>query len=173
MTVLLKLALLFLTLSLLAVGGANGVVPAMQHAVVDTYGWASEREFLDLFALSRVAPGPGSLIVTLVGQKAAGLSGALVATVAMFGPPCLMVHLAAGVWRRTSTASWRVWVERGLAPVAVGLVFASGFALIRGTEHAWAAYGLTAAATLLLATTELHPLLVLGMGACAGWLLGL
>lgn len=171
--VLLKLALLFLTLSLLAVGGANGVVPAMRHAVVDSYGWATNREFLDLFAISRVAPGPGSLIVTLVGQKAAGLAGAAVATVAMFAPSCLLVHIAAGVWHRTREARWREWAERGLAPVAVGLVYASGFALIRGTEHAWAAYALTALATAILAVTETHPLVVLGMGAAGGWLLGL
>ncbi len=171
--VLVKLALLFATLSLLAVGSANSVVPAMQHAAVDTYGWMTNREFLDLFAISRVAPGPGSLIVTLIGQHAAGLWGAAVATVAMFAPSCLLVHIAAGVWHRTRDAAWRVWAERGLAPIAVGLIYASGFALIRGTEHAWAAYGLTALATAILTATELHPLIVLGMGAAGGWLLGL
>lgn len=173
MSVLLKLAGLFATLSLMAFGSANAVLPDMQRAVVVTYKWMSDREFLELFAISRISPGPGSLIVALVGQRVAGLVGAAVATGSMFGPPCLLVHLAAGMWHRTRDAAWRGRVERGLAPVAVGLIFAAGFALIRGTEHEAAAYAVTGVATALLAFTDLHPLLVLGAGGVAGFVLGL
>jgi chromate transporter len=171
--VLVQLALLFGGLSLLAVGSANSVVPDMQRAVVGLHGWMTDRDFLDLFALSRVAPGPGSLIVALIGQRVAGLAGAAVATLAMFGPTCIGVHLAARAWHRFRDASWRARVERGLAPLAIGLIFASAIALIRGTQHDPAAYALTAAATLALTATEAHPLLILGAGAAAGYLLGL
>ena len=58
-------------------------------------------------------------------------------------------------------------------PLAIGLIFASAIALIRGTQHDPAAYALTAAATLALTATEAHPLLILGAGAAAGYLLGL
>ena len=56
-------------------------------------------------------------------------------------------------------------VERALAPVAIGLTFASGLALIRGTEHGWVAYAVTAGATLAFAFTELNPLALLAGGA--------
>ncbi|MCW3473516.1 chromate transporter [Limobrevibacterium gyesilva] len=171
--ILLQLAGLFLVLSLLAVGSANSVLPDMQRAAVQTYHWMTDREFLDLFAISRVAPGPGSLIVALIGQKAAGLPGAAVATVAMFTPSCLLVHLVARVWHRLRDAAWRERAEAGLGPVVVGLILASALVLVRGTQHALPAYALTAAATLVLTATELHPLWVLGAGALAGWLLGL
>ena len=171
--ILLQLAVLFAGLSLLAVGSANSVLPDMQRAVVDAHGWMGERDFLDLFALSRVAPGPGSLIVALVGQHVAGLAGAAVATLAMFGPTSLLVHVAARIWHRFREAAWRARVERGLAPLAIGLVFASALALMRGTEHEPAAFAITAAATIVLAASEAHPLLVLGAGATAGWWLGL
>jgi chromate transporter len=171
--VLIKLALLFGGLSLLAVGSANSVVPDMQRAAVGLYRWMTDRDFLDLFALSRVAPGPGSLIVALIGQHVAGLAGAAVATLAMFGPTCVVVHLAARAWHRFREAPWRARAERGLAPLAIGLMFASALALIRGTQHDPAAYALTAASTLVLTASELHPLLILGAGAAAGYLLGL
>lgn len=172
MLVLLRLAGLFAMLSLLAFGSGNAVLPAMQRAVVDTYHWMSDRAFLELFAISRISPGPGSLIVALVGQRVAGLTGAAVAVVSMFGPSCLLVYAAAGMWQRTREARWRGWVEQGLAPVAVGLIFAAGFALIRGTEQGAGAYLVTAAATALLAFTELHPMLVLAGAGVAGLLLG-
>jgi chromate transporter len=171
--VLLKLAGLFATLSLLAFGSGNSVLPDMQRAVVVTFGWMSDREFLELFAISRISPGPGSLIVALVGQRVAGLSGAAVATAAMFGPSCLLVHVAAGMWQRTREAAWRQRVEQGLAPVAVGLIFAAGFALIRGTEHSAAAYAVTGVATAVFAFTRLHPMIVLAGAGLAGLLLSL
>ncbi len=165
---LVKLVVLFATLSLLAVGGGNAVVPAMQHAAVDVQHWMTDRDFLALFAISRLAPGPGSLIVTLVGQRAAGLLGAVVATVAMYGPSCLLVHVATKVWQRFREAAWRETVERGLAPLAVGLVFASALALMRGTEHGLEAIGLTLVSAVILTVTELHPLVVLAAGGVIG-----
>jgi len=169
---LLKLALLFGGLSLLAFGGGTAVIPDMQRVAVDTYHWVTAPEFLAFFAISRAAPGPGSLIVVLIGQKVAGVPGAVVALLAMFGPSCLLAYSAARVWYRTAGAAWRQHMERALAPIAIGLTFASGIALIRGTEHDWRAYAVTAAATLLLSVTEVSPLLVVGGGAVALLLAG-
>jgi chromate transporter len=165
MTVLLQLAGLFLTLSVLAFGGGAGVLPDMQRATVDHYHWLTGREFLDMFAISRAAPGPGSLIVLLIGQKVAGLRGAAVAFLAMFGPSCLLVYLVARVWHRAAHAAWRRVLEAALAPVAVGLTLASGLALMRTTEHSPVAYAVTLAGTLAFAFTEVSPLLLLGAGA--------
>lgn len=165
---LLKLIALFAALSLLAVGGGNAVIPAMQHAAVDVQHWMTDREFLELFAIARLAPGPGSLVVTLIGQKAAGVLGAVVATSAMYAPSCLVVYGAAHAWHRYRDARWRETVERGLAPLAVGLVFASAITLMRGTEHAASAIVLTLIATVILTATELHPLLILIAGGAIG-----
>jgi chromate transporter len=156
---------LFGTLSLLAFGGGNGVIPDMRAAAVDSHRWMTGPEFLDLFAMSRAAPGPGSLIVVLIGQKAAGLPGAAVASAAMYAPSFLLVHLAARAWHRAGQAPWREWAERALAPVAVGLTYASGLALLRGSEHAFTGYVVIGASTLLLSLTEAPPLLVLTAGA--------
>ena len=172
MSLLVQLAILFGGLSLLAFGGGNAVLPDMQHAAVSRL-WMTDRDFLALFALSRVAPGPGSLIVALIGQKVAGLPGAAVATLAMFVPSCLLVHLAARLWHRLRDASWRGIAERGLAPIGVGLTYAAAMVLIRGTEHAIGAYAVTAVATVLLSATSVHPLVVLSAGAVAGWAFGL
>jgi chromate transporter len=163
--VLLRLALLFAGLSMLAFGGGAGVIPDMQRATVDQYHWLTSRQFLDFFAISRAAPGPGSLIVVLIGLKAAGLAGAAVAFVAMFGPSCLAVHVVARYWQKAARSAWRAVVERALAPVAVGLTFASGLALMRNTEHGWPLWGVTIVSTALFSFTEINPILLLGLGA--------
>lgn len=171
-TTLIQLALLFAGLSMLALGGGAGVIPDMQHAAVDVYHWMTAREFLDMFAISRAAPGPGSQIVVLIGQKAAGMAGAAVSFVAMFLPSCLLVHVVARFWHRAARSAWREVVERALAPVAIGMTFASGLALVRGTEHDIVPYLITAASTLAFAFTGIHPVALLAAGAVALLLAG-
>jgi chromate transporter len=161
---LLQIAAMFVVLSLLAFGGGSAVLPDMQHQAVDIHHWVTAREFLDMFALSRAVP-PGSMIVVLVGQKAAGVAGGLVALLAMFGPSSMVAFAVARLWHRAGGAAWRETLEQALAPVSVGLSIASGIALARSTEHDWAAYAITAAATLLLVLTRLHPLVVMATGA--------
>ena len=161
---LLQIAGLFTMLSLLAFGGGAAVLPDIQRGAVEVHHWVTAREFLDMFAISRAIP-PGSMIVVLLGQKAAGLAGALVALLAMFGPSSVLAYALARVWHRAGGAAWRQVLEQALAPVSVGLTIASGIAIARGTEHDWPAYVITAATTLLLAFTRLHPLVVMAAGA--------
>ena len=165
--VLLQLFWLFSLLSMLAFGGGAGVMPDIQHAAVDIYHWMSAEEFLDFFAISRAAPGPGSLIVLLIGQKAAGLPGAAVSFVAMFLPSCVVVHFVARIWHRAAHSAWREVVEQALAPVAIGLTFASGLALMRATEHGILPHLITFGGAGVFAFTRIGPLWMLGAGAAA------
>ena len=162
--VLLQLIGLFAGLSMLAFGGGAGVIPDMQRAAVDHYHWLTATAFLDMFAISRAAPGPGSLIVLLIGLKAAGIAGAAVSFAAMFAPSCIAVHIVARYWQRAARSTWRTVVERALAPVAIGLTFASGVALMRDTEHGWLPWGVTILSATLFSLTEINPILLLVLG---------
>jgi chromate transporter len=163
---------LFTLLSLVAFGGGTGVLPDIQRAAVDVHHWMTAKEFLDLFAISRAAPGPGSMIAAMVGQKAAGLAGAMVAFFAMFAPSSLLVFVVARFWNRAARKPWRAVVERALAPVGIGMTFASGLALVRGTEHAPLSYAVTAVSTLAIAFTPINPIVLLAIGASALLLAG-
>lgn len=165
--VLLQLFWLFALLSMLAFGGGAGVLPDIQRATVDTYHWMTAEEFLDNFAISRATPGPGSLIVLLIGQKAAGLPGAAVAFAAMFLPSSIVVHFVARFWHRAAHSAWREVVERALAPVGIGLTFASGLALMRATEHGILPYAITIGGAAVFAFTRISPLILLAAGASA------
>jgi chromate transporter len=156
---------LFALLSMVAIGGGAGVIPDIQRAAVDTHHWLTAKEFLDLFAISRAAPGPGSMIAVLVGQKAAGLTGAAISFVAMFGPSSVTVYALARFWNRAARRPWRATVERALTPIGIGMTFASGLALTRGTEHAPLPFAITAASTLAFAFTSINPILLLAIGA--------
>lgn len=162
------LALLFAELSLLAFGGGNSVLPEMQRRVVETHGWMTAAQFNALFGLAQAAPGPNMMVVTLLGWRVAGFWGALVATVATFGPSSILAGVVLRVWERFRLAPWRRAVQAGLVPVTAGLV-AAGAALIASTAAATPALaGVTAAAAVLSVATRLHPLWLLGAGAVFG-----
>jgi chromate transporter len=167
---LLQLIVLFISLSLLSFGGTNTVLPEMHRQTVTGYHWLTDQQFASIYAISQAAPGPSSLIVSLVGLKAAGWVGALVAMVAMFIPAAAVTFVASRAWERFRDAKWRIAAEKGLAPITVGLLLASGLVITRAADHGWSALMFTGAATILLVTTRLNPLFVM---AAAGILGGL
>lgn len=152
-------------LSLLAFGGGAGVVPDMERAAVDSYHWMTAKEFLDFFAIARAVPGPGSMIAVLIGMRAAGLLGSMVAFVAMFAPSCFIVFFVAKGWNRAANKPWRAVVEQALTPVAIGMTFAAGLALARANDSGLIAVALTAASTLAFAFTAINPIWLLTAGA--------
>lgn len=162
---LLELLRVFLPLSFLTVGGGQSVLADIHRQSVDVYGWMSNAQFLDLFALSRLAPGPGSLLVTLVGWQVSGLAGALVASFAIFVPSSVLVYALAHVWTRHAGKPWIRAIESGLVPVAAGMVLAASCTVLRAAEGGAWAWIVAGGATLALMLTRVNPFLMLGLGA--------
>jgi len=162
---LFRLFVVFAPLSLLSLGGSNSVIADIAHQSVGVQHWTSERDFADLFALSRAAPGPGSMLSALIGWRSAGFAGALVATVAFYLPSSLLLCAVANVWSRWRGAAWHEAVERGIAPIAAGLFLSGGIAVLRASPAGlpvWiAAAGMAA---VLLRWPKLHPMPLLLAG---------
>jgi chromate transporter len=154
--------------SLMAVGGANALIPEMHREVVEVNGWMSSTEFASLFAIAQAAPGPNMLIISLIGWKVAGIAGAVVSTVAMCGPSSLLAFGVGRLLQRFHDAPWRRIIERGLAPITIGLVLGSGCLLAKAANTSWPGYVLTAASVILALRTKLNPLWLLAGGALIG-----
>ncbi len=166
MSAVLDVALQFLSLSLIAVGGVTGVLPEVYRRAVDVRGWLTSAQFRDLFAISQAAPGPNMLLMSLIGQRVAGVPGALVATLGMCGPSCTLAYFVSGAWERFRGARWRAIVQAGLAPVAVGLILATGWVIAGSGHPGWTSWGVVAASAALVARTRVNPLwLLAGAGA--------
>ena len=57
----------FLSLSLLAVGGAITAAPDMHRMLVIDHHWLSDAQFSSSIALAQAAPGPNTLFIALMG----------------------------------------------------------------------------------------------------------
>jgi chromate transporter len=156
-------------LSVASIGGASGIYAPLQHQTVDVLGWLTPQDFIELFAIARVTPGPGSMLATLIGFKVAGLAGAAVATLALFVPSSVICFAVARVWNRYRGRPWHQAFESGLAPIGAGLLFAGVIAVLRlgAPGPLWPlSWGVAAAvAGLLTWRSRLHPSALLLGGA--------
>jgi chromate transporter len=165
---LLELALIFGPLSLVAIGGANSVIPDIHRQVVVVHGYMTENEFVDAYTLAQAVPGPNILVVSLIGWHVAGLAGALVALFAMCTPSSVLALVVARSLGNPRVVFWRHRLQVGLAPLTLGLMLATGTVLARSADHSVVAVALTLASTLVLLRTRLHPLLLIAGGALLG-----
>ncbi len=163
----LALLLVFVPFSLVSVGGGASVIAGIQHQSVDVRHWIDAREFLDIFAVARAAPGPGSMLATLIGLKVAGFPGAVVATLAMFIPSSLLAFFVVRIWNRFRGTRLHSAFQEGLAPVGGGLLLAGALAVARLTDSGPLGWCVAAASAIILwLRPALHPAIVLILGAC-------
>ena len=180
----LNLFLYFLSISLLAVGGAIATAPDMHRFLVERQGWLTELQFNTSIVLAQAAPGPNVLFIALLGWNlglnAGGATplawafGALGVALCMLGvllPSCVLTW-AATRWahRNRERRSVRAF-KQGMAPLVIGLLLATAWVL--GSAHGepaqdWPLWLLSAATTLLVWRTRIHLLWLLGAGALLG-----
>ena len=180
----LNLFLYFLSISLLAVGGAIATAPDMHRFLVERQGWLTELQFNTSIVLAQAAPGPNVLFIALLGwnlglnagsgQPLAWAFGALGVAVCMLGvllPSCILTW-AATRWahRNRERRSVRAF-KQGMAPLVIGLILATAWVLARAhgdVARDWPLWLLSAATTLLVWRTRIHLLWLLGAGALLG-----
>ncbi len=121
-TVLFNLAAVMLKIDLFAFGGGFASLPLMLHEVVINREWLDSKTFIDGIALGQVTPGPIIITATFVGYLVYGLSGALVATIAIFTPSFFMLVLVAPFFDRLKNSVYFVRAIDGIFASFVGLL---------------------------------------------------
>ena len=156
-------------LSSISFGGFPTVLPDVRNFVVATHGWMTDQEFASLFAMAQSIPGPNMiLMMSFIAWKVWGFPGAVVSAFATMGPPCTMYFAAYRLWDRFRGAPWQPIVRRGLVPVVIGLVIASGLVMAHAADTGWRAVAVTIAAATITLATRLNPAWMLLAGGALG-----
>jgi chromate transporter len=172
MTLLLQILVTFSILSLVAVGGANAVLPEMHRQLVELRGWLDDATFSQLYALAQAAPGPNILVASVMGWRIGGWGGMAMATVGMLLPAAVLAWIMAGLVQRLRGARWLKPAQGGLVPVAVGLLLAAGLVMAEASSQ----FGLlplvvVAVSSVFVWRTNYSPLWVLVGGGVLGLVL--
>lgn len=158
----------FLGISLLSVGGGVAALPEMHRLMVETHGWMDELAFSKRYALAQAAPGPNVMVVGLFGWHVAGITGMFAAMLAMCGPTSILAYAFCRLRGHLQGAMAMRVFERGMVPIAVGLIAASGLLLAQGAAEAPLAIAISIASTLFVWRSRFSPLWVLAAGAVLG-----
>jgi chromate transporter len=160
----------FAMLSMLSIGGSNSVIPEMSRHAVEQKHWLTGAEFADVFAITQATPGPSNLIVSLIGYKVAGIWGAVAAQLAMMIPAGILMMMVSRVWLSSSGSAWHVAAERGLGPIAVGLILASGWTIAQHAGLSSSGNLAAALCTLLFWKSSINPLPIMAFCGLLGWI---
>ena len=162
----------FVLISLLAFGGGGAALPLVERLAVSEVGWVSPQDFAAAVACGYVTPGPVLITATFVGYRAAGVSGAMAATVGVFLMPWFLAAAAAQQLQRFMQHPRLAGFGRGAAPAVVGLLGVTALSIAKQSVTHWS-YVLIAIVALVLALwTKVHPILILIGGAAIGWGIG-
>ena len=167
-----ELILFFGGLSLVSFGGGNAVIPEIQRHVVLVMSWLSDAEFVALYAISQLAPGPSSLFVAQIGWRIAGWPGAIAAILGMYLPSSVLVYLAERSWHRFRDSSWLIRLENGLAPITIGLILSGGWVVVQEVGQDWIGWGIAGGMAVFVSQTKRNPLpliLLAGLVGMTAW----
>ena len=121
----------FAKVGIFCVGGGYASMPLIQAAVVDTYRWMSLGEFVDIFTISQMTPGPiGINAATFAGMKIAGIPGALCATVGFCTPSLILGIVLAKLFFKYGDIGPIRGILNGLRPAVVALIAAAGISFV-------------------------------------------
>jgi chromate transporter len=135
----------------LSYGGGFVIIPLMQADAVDHYHWLTSGEFLNAVALGQVTPGPVVQTVAVVGYGAAGVGGALLASLVAFSPSFAFILAGGARFDRIRSAAPARAFLNGAGPAAIGAIFGAAIPLARALSETWQFAVLVGAAVLLLA----------------------
>ena len=158
----------FAYLSLLTVGGGMAAFPEMKILTVEVHKWLTFPQLIHIYSVGQMYPGPNMMMIVVIGQWAGGMLGALAVLIAFFGPTALLAFLVGRMWKRLDKWPWRTSIQRGLAPVSIGLLLAGCFTMAKGAISGAETAAIAVAVLLILLQYKVNPaLLVLG-GAVLG-----
>lgn len=130
MSLFIQLFLVYFQIGLFAFGGGYAAMPLIQSLVVEGKGWLTMAEYADLTTIAEMTPGP--IIInsaTFVGQKMAGLPGAIVCTIGAVAPSLIIVLTLAWLYTKYRNLNIVKNVLGELRPAVVAMIASAGLTI--------------------------------------------
>ncbi len=180
----LALFISFFKIGLFGFGGGLAILSLIQMEV-ESHGWMSQQEFVDIVAVSQVTPGPiGINCATYVGYTTAGFWGSVLATSAIVLPSLIiMLSICKAYFWLSNKFQGTPYYEQTLRMLrftVIGLVASAALMLIKPTNFidatSWFIFAVVAALTILPnfaknKVTDIisHPILLIVLAGLTGY----
>lgn len=155
----------------LVFGGGHVVLPLLEREVVPA-GWVTREDFLAGYGAAQAVPGPLFTFAAYLGAVAGGVSGAVIATIAIFLPAFLLIYGTLPFWSGLRQSPKIQGALAGINAAVVGILLAALY------DPLWTSailepmdFALAAVLFVMLAHWKLPPWVIVVAGAAGGMLL--
>ena len=166
-----KLFLTFAGMSVLLFGGGFVFIPLIEQIVVQEQAWLTRQEFIDAIAMGQITPGPILISAAFIGYKVMGLLGAVIATIAIFLPPAVLMLVSAHFLMRVRESRVVQAVLRGIRPAVIGMIAAAAWSIGTTAVPNWLSAVIFLAALTALLRFRLDVAWIIPSAGLAGLLL--
>jgi chromate transporter len=129
---------LFLAFSRISLSSFGGAIFWARRELVERRRWLGDREFVDVFTLGQLLPGPNVLNLTvIVGHRFCGWTGAAAAVAGFLGWPCLVVVGMGMLYQQYGALPHVQQALAGMSSVAAGLLLATVIKLAMVLPRRW------------------------------------
>lgn len=126
-----ELFIVYFQIGLFAFGGGYAAMPLIQNLVVEGKGWLNMAEYADLTTIAEMTPGPIAVnSATFVGQKMAGLPGAVICTLGCILPSLIIVLTLAYFYTKYRELKTVKAVLAELRPAVVAMIAGAGLTIL-------------------------------------------
>lgn len=156
---MLLLILTFASMSLMLFGGGYVFIPVIGSVVVLQYGWVNQQEFTDGIAMGQITPGPILISAAFIGFKVHGYLGALLATIAIYAPPAILMVTASRALSYIQGSAAMQAAMHSIHCGVIGMIAVAALYLFQSAFPPWP-FGLSEAwPSLLILSASLYALL--------------
>ncbi|MGB6128097.1 MAG: chromate transporter [Psychrilyobacter sp.] len=130
---LLKLFTMYFKIGLFNFGGGLASIPLLQNEL-EKNGFMGYDEFLNVLSISQMTPGAIAMnTATFVGNKVAGIPGAVVATTALALPSIIVILILAKVLQQLEENIYKRAIFFVLKSLTTALILYAGYMIARAT----------------------------------------
>ena len=164
-----KLFITFAGMSVLLFGGGFVFIPMIQEIVVDSYGWVTNKEFIDGIALGQITPGPILISATFIGYKIAGVIGATAATIGIFLPPVMLMLFCTHFLDKLKKSDILNAALTGIRCGVIGMIAAAAIVVMQSAEQNLISAAIFAAALLALLKFKIEVAWIIPVAGVIGY----
>ncbi len=161
----LKLFLIFARIGGFTFGGGYAMLPLLQREVVEKYGWATEEELMDYYAVGQCTPGIIAVnVATFIGQKLYGIPGGIIATLGVVAPSVVLITVIAALIQNFFDNPYVIHALGGIRAVVCALIAQAVIKMTKTGVKDWVGAAVFVVTLAILLIFSISPIIVV---ACA------
>lgn len=157
-----ELFLVFFKIGAFTFGGGYAMIPLIQKETVETKGWITDEDILEIVAIAESTPGPIAInSATFVGYKVCGVLGSFLATLGVVLPSFVVILAISYVLKGLQNFKAVQYAFNGIRAGVLALIIKALWSMYKQCPKGAISYILMAAAFIITAFFDVNVLFVI------------